>query len=96
MAGLLGHKEAIAFEEGAKKKLMGAMGDPGAGVLMLLKRLYAVSTRTLRTDQDADELLMSLENFQKTMRQWRQVCVMVSQDAPVDQAFVKVFGDVNA
>lgn len=91
LAGFLGHKEAVAFQEGAKKELVGAIGDPGAGILMLLKRLYAVSTRTLRADQNANELLMSLEDFHKLMIQWRQVCAMISQDVALDQALIEVF-----
>ncbi len=91
LAGLLGHKEAHAFEKGALKELGGAIFDPGSGVITLLKRLYAVASRTLRSDQDADELFSSLETFQKIMTQWRLVMKEMSQGKPFSNAVKETF-----
>ena len=91
LATLLGHKEAKAFEAGAKEELWGAIWDPGAGVLTLLKRLHAVATRTLRTDQSASQLLNSLAEFEKLMDQWRQVGGKLASGRDIDQALRDVF-----
>jgi hypothetical protein len=95
LAGLLGHREAVAFVAGAKKELLGAVFDPGTNVLTLLKRLHAVATRTLRSDQDADALLQSLDMFQQLMKQWRVVMVNMSQGQPFAQAVVVAFNAID-
>lgn len=92
---LLGHDEATAFEVGAKKELIGALGDPGSGVITLLKRLHAVATRTLRTDQDAGKLLVSLGEFKSLMHNWRKVNVAMSEGQPFDHALTGAFGNTQ-
>jgi hypothetical protein len=96
LGGLLGHKEAKAFEKGAIKELQGAIFDPGAGVVTLLKRLYAVASRTLRTDQDADELLESLDTFVDLMTQWRAAVVLMSKGQTFVQAIPAAFAKLAA
>lgn len=91
LSALLGHKEADAFVHGAKDELIGAIGDPGAGVLTLLKRLYAVGTRTLRKDQDTAELLVSLAEFESLMEKWRAVAGRMAEDVRFDKALDEVF-----
>jgi hypothetical protein len=91
LATLLGHKEAKAFEAGAKEELWGAIWDPGAGVVTLLKRLHAVATRTLRTDQSAGQLLSSLAEFEQLMEQWRQVGAKIASGKDIDHALRDVF-----
>lgn len=94
-AGLLGHKEAVAYVEGAKKELLGAVFDPGTNVVTLLKRLHAVATRTLRSDQDTDAQLQSLDMFQQLMKQWRVVMVDMSQGQPFAEAVVGAFSAID-
>ena len=93
LAGTLGHKEANAFVQGAQEELVGAISDPGAGVLTLLKRAYAVGTRTLRKDQDAAELLASLAAFEDYLGKWRSVAGEMAQGTPFPRALEIVFKD---
>ena len=86
LTALFGHREAQAFDVGAKKELIGALGDPGSGVLTLLKRLHAVSSRTLRTDQDAANVLAGLENFRRSMEKWRAVNASMANGQSFAQA----------
>ncbi|CBL44318.1 hypothetical protein HDN1F_07350 [gamma proteobacterium HdN1] len=88
----LGHKEANAFANGAMREFIGALGDPGAGILTLLQRLYAVATRTLRKDQDAAELLQSLGDFSELMEKWRQVAGHMGDDMEFAAALKKAVG----
>ncbi|MFT3752508.1 MAG: hypothetical protein QM800_06405 [Paludibacter sp.] len=94
LAALLGHKEAVAFVAGAKQELLGAIFDPGAGVGTLLKRLYAVASRTLRADQDANELLNSLDAFEELMTKWRDINVAMSQGVTFPDALHNAFAEL--
>lgn len=90
LSAFLGHKEANAFVEGAKQELVGAVGDPGLGVVTLLKRLYAVATQSLRKDQDAAELLQSLADFDGFMSKWRQVAGVMGSGASFGHALESI------
>ena len=88
---LLGHRECSAQELAAIDELLGALGDPGKGILTLLKRLRAVATRNIRADRTADDLLCNLEDFQEGMDAWRLVVARtVASGAMAEGSFVEI------
>lgn len=96
LSAMLGHREATAFVEGAKQELFGAVGDPGTGMLTLLRRAHAVAARRLRKDQDAAELLGSLAAFEDLMARWNAVAREMHDGARFDAALATAFQGIDA
>ena len=88
---ILKHKASKGIEKAAVKELLGAMSDPGKGVVTLVKRLRRVLARSIEGERTTDEVLTGLKGFEELLDQWVCMIQEMGKGKSYDQALREAF-----